>query len=269
MRMFTKFKYLLSFAILFSLSSCEKVIEVDLNDADKQIVIEGNITDVTGPQVIKITQSVPYTDSNIYPGIDSATVIVNDDAGHTWKFNRTEPGVYTIPSLRGLPGRTYNLTATINKVIYTASSKMPEPVLIDSLSIKSITFGGEERKQVEVIYNDPKETVNQYRFVLKINGVLTKRIFTDNDRFTNGNKVRSTLFYSDDDNKELASGDRIEVEIQGVDNDVFTYWNTLSQQTQNGPGGGVTPGNPPSNIKSNALGYFSAHTTMSKTTVLQ
>jgi hypothetical protein len=259
----------LSFAMLSCLSSCEKVIEVELNASPNQIVIEGNITNIRETQTIKITQSVPYTDSNTYPALDSAIVTVTDDTGRTWNFSRTQPGTYTIPMMRGEPGRTYNLKAIVKEVTYTASSTMPAPVLIDSLSIRSLTFGGEETKQVEVIYNDPKSVVNQYRFILKINDIQTKRIFTDNDRFTDGNKVNSTLFYSDDDNKELASGDKIDVEIQCLDKDVFNYWNTLSQQTQNGPGGGVTPGNPPSNIRDNALGYFSAHTTNSKATVLQ
>jgi hypothetical protein len=259
----------LPFAILICLSSCEKVIEVELNASSDQIVIEGNITNIRETQTIKISRSVPYTESNIYPAIDSATVTVTDDTGRSWNFNRTQPGVYTAPLMKGEPGRTYTLKAIVNKMIYTASSTMPAPVLIDSLSIRVLTFGGEERKQVEVMYDDPKNVSNQYRFILKINDVQTKRIFTDNDRFTDGNKVNSTLFYGDDDNKELASGDKIDVEIQCVDKDVFNYWNTLSQQTQNGPGGGVTPGNPPSNINNKALGYFSAHTTHSKTTLLQ
>ena len=42
------------------------------------------------------------------------------------------------------------------------------------------------------------------------------------------------------------------------------YWFSLMQQQGNGPGGGTTPSNPPSNFDNNALGYFSAHTTQVK-----
>jgi hypothetical protein len=41
------------------------------------------------------------------------------------------------------------------------------------------------------------------------------------------------------------------------------------QEQTNGPGGGVTPSNPPTNITPVTLGYFSAHTTQSKTIVVK
>jgi hypothetical protein len=43
---------------------------------------------------------------------------------------------------------------------------------------------------------------------------------------------------------------------------MYSYLTALVQITDNsGIGGSVTPANPPSNISSGALGYFSAHTT--------
>jgi hypothetical protein len=57
--------------------------------------------------------------------------------------------------------------------------------------------------------------------------------------------------------------------MQCIDKPVYTYWFTLMQQGDNGPGGGVTPADPPSNITPTVLGYFSAHTTQSKTIVVK
>jgi len=249
---------------LVGLSSCEKVIEVDLKSSPVQLVFEGNITNVLGPQYIKISRSVPYSDSNVYPPVTGATVVVTNQNGANLPFTEVQPGLYSFRALKGQPKDTYTMKATVDNVVYTASSTMPSVVRIDSLTIKSLTFGGDENRQVEVNYTDPIDIVNQYRFLLKINNVLTRRIFADDDRLNNGNKVSNILFYTDDDNKDIELGDRIEVELQCIDKDVFKYWSTLSQQTQNGPGGGVTPGNPPSNINNNALGYFSAHTTFTR-----
>jgi len=251
----------------FSLSSCKKVININLNTSPNQIVIEGNITDQPGQQTIKISRSVPYTDSNAYPPVTGSVVTVTDDAGHSWTFSETEPGDYTFGPLKGEPGRVYTLKAVINNTTYTALSAMPEPVKLDSLSIKVFEFGGSEIKQVEVHYKDPVNNANQYRYVMKINGIQAKSIFAENDRFTNGNNVTSVLFNNsdNDDNEKLKTGDNVEIEMQCIDKNIFTYWYTLEQQIQNGPGGGVAPGNPPSNINNNALGYFSAHTTETKT----
>ncbi|GAA4316291.1 hypothetical protein GCM10023149_13150 [Mucilaginibacter gynuensis] len=252
------------------LASCEKVIDVDIKTPPNQLVIEGNITDQLDLQTIKITQSVPYTDSNVYPPVQNADVSVTTNDGVVLHFKESTPGNYTFGPYKGIPGKTYTLRVVIETAIYTASSTMPAPVRADSLSIVNLKFGSSLRKIVAVHYQDPETTTNQYRFIMKVNNTLTRRVYADNDRLTNGNNVKEQLFYgSDDDNEELDTNDEVEVEMQCIDNDIFKYWYTLSQQTQNGPGGGVTPGNPPSNINNNSLGYFSAHTTQTKTITVQ
>jgi len=243
-------------------SSCEKVIDVKLDTAPNQMVIEGNITDQNEAQLIKISQSVPYTDKNVFPAVKGAKVTVTDDIGHLWTFEEREPGSYSSAPFKGISGRTYSLKVNVSSTEYVASSTMPERVHMDSLSLKVFTFGGNDVKQLQVHYHDPAAEVNQYRWIMKIDNIQTKRVFVGNDRFTNGNNVAELLYYSkDNDNKELLGGDEVQVEMQCIDKAVYNYWFTLSEQTKNGPGGGVTPGNPPSNINHNALGYFSAHTT--------
>lgn len=270
--MLKQVKYLsLLIAISFVMSSCEKVIDVKLNTSANQLVIEGNITNQLGQQTIKINQSVPYTESNTYPPVKGAVVNVTDDNGSSWVFAESSPGSYTFGPLKGEPGRTYTLKVNISNSLYTASSTMPDSVVIESLDVKVFAFGSEKQKQTQVHYKDPAGVANQYRFVLNVNGNLSKRVYAENDRFTDGNDVPSVLFYAgkNDDDNELKTGDHVGVEMQCIDKNVFTYWNTLSQQTQNGPGGGVTPGNPPSNISGNVLGYFSAHTVSKKQMVVK
>ena len=255
----------LSLGILISFASCEKVIDVKLNTSASKLVIEGMITDQLGVQTITVTESVPYTNSNVYPPVTGAQVVVTDDDNHTWTFTETKPGIYTYPSLKAETSHKYTMKVVAKNTTYTASSTMPSLVKLDTLSIKIITFGGDDIKTVEAHFRDPADQVNQYRWIMKVNGVQIKTVYADNDRLTNGNEVTETLFYDDDLNEKLKTGDVAEVEMQCIDKDVFTYWFTLSQQTDNGPGGGVTPGNPPSNISNNALGYFSVNTTNKKT----
>jgi hypothetical protein len=260
---------LLSLLILITFASCEKVIDVKLDTSANQIVIEGNITDRLGVQTVTINESVPYTNSNTYPAITGAQVTVTDDNNRSWTFTETKPGTYTVNSMRAETGRTYTLRVVSKNVTYTAKSTLQRLVRLNSLSTKIISFGGDDLKIVEVHFKDPADQVNQYRWIMKVNGVQIKDVFADNDRLTNGNDVNNPLFFDDDTNEELKTDDAVEVEMQCIDKDVFTYWYTLSQQTQNGPGGGVTPGNPPSNIDNNALGYFSVHTTQRRTLKVQ
>jgi uncharacterized protein (DUF2147 family) len=263
MIMFKKIKYItIIFSAFVMLSACEKVIDVKPRAAESRLVIEGSITDLLGQQVIKISKSVPFSATNTYPPVTGALVNVTDDDGHSWTFSESSPGTYAVPSMKGEHGRTYTLKATIDKTTYSASSTMPAAVQIDFLDVKVFNFGGDAEKQAQVHYQDPSGTVNQYRFVMKVNGVQAKQVYAENDRLTNGNDVPSVLFYTGDnkDQDQLRTGDIVEVEMQCIDKNVFLYWFTLSQQTPFGPTAGTTPGNPPSNIDNKALGYFSAHT---------
>lgn len=244
-------------------SSCQKVIDIEVNTSSSQIVIEGNITNLRETQYVKITRSVDYTEKNVYPAVTGADVRVTDNMGNNWKFNETQAGVYAFGPVRGQTGRTYTLTVKLNDNTYTGNSVMPAPVLVDSLSLSKVTFGSSERKLVAVHFTDPKGIPNQYRYILRINGKQSNRIYADDDRLTDGNKIMEELYpqsNDDDDEDELKTGDVAAVEIQCIDRYIFNYWYTLRQQRRGGPGGGTTPGNPPSNLSNNALGYFSAHT---------
>ena len=68
---------------LFLVTSCEKEIDLDLEDQSGQIVIEGNITDQAGPYFVKITKSVAFTQANQYPAVTNAQVILSDNTGQT------------------------------------------------------------------------------------------------------------------------------------------------------------------------------------------
>ncbi len=255
--------------LVLALSSCQKVIDIELGTSPSQIVIEGNLTNQLGQQIIKISQSVPYTDNNVYPAVTGANVMVRDDIGHSWTFTESQPGIYTFGPLKGEAGRTYTLIAKINDAKYTASSTMPEAVKLDSLNTKVYSFFGEESHSIEVSYQDPEDKANQYRYIMKINGHLVKQILVDNDRFTNGKGGPRPLFHhTENDKDKIKIGDEVEIEMQCIDKNIFTYWYTFAAQAQNGPGGGVTPGNPPSNIDNNALGYFSAHTSEIRTIIV-
>ena len=54
---------------LFLVISCEKEINLDLEDQSGNIVIEANITDQAGPYYVKITKTVAFTQANQYPSI--------------------------------------------------------------------------------------------------------------------------------------------------------------------------------------------------------
>ena len=67
--------------LIIFFSSCEKVIDVKVNDADKKYVIEGEITDQQGGCQVLISQTKSFSDNNDFAGISGAKVTIADDAG--------------------------------------------------------------------------------------------------------------------------------------------------------------------------------------------
>ncbi|WP_116169233.1 DUF4249 domain-containing protein [Pedobacter agri] len=248
--------------ISFCFTSCKKIIEVDTTNAEPQIVIEGKITDQAGGASVIISKTVGYDESGVYPKVSGASVVVTDPSnGMVVTFFEQSPGVYS-QTLKGIPGHTYNLSVKVDGKTYTASSTMPKLVKLDSIGVVSNSFFGNERKTAAAFLVDPANETNFYHFNLYVNNVFSKRVYVNNDRLTNGNKLRIQLYYesNDDDDDGLKTGDAVIVEMKGIDSNIFDYWYTLSQQSGRGPNQGTTPANPPSNISNGALGYFSAHT---------
>ncbi len=239
-------------------SSCEKVIDIRVNDEVGRLVIEGVINNTTTEQEIKLSRNAAFSDNNNYPTVTGATVIVRDQKQKEYLFLETEPGTYKAQQFTGIPGEIYTMDVQIDQTRYQARSQMPQIVTLDSISIEKPKFGDEEKRNIKVYYKDPADQVNQYRFIVFLNNKQLKDVYATNDDFNNGNEISFTLRPDDVD---IFPGDQIRVEMSCIDKTIYNYWYSLMQQSANS---GVTPSNPPTNITPSPLGYFSAHTFSSK-----
>lgn len=259
--------YISALFIVLIAASCTKVVDLKLGSNTGELVIEGNIDDSSKPQTITLSRNVPFTNTNTYPPVTGATISVSDGNGNNGQFIEGPPGTYSVSRLQGIQGNTYTLNVITNGKTYSAVSIMPALVPLDSISsIKSVFNKGNNKRDITVHYKDPEGVPNQYRFILYVNHVQVKRVFAYDDQFIDGKSVNLELVENDID---IHPGDTATVVMQCIDKPIFTYWNTLMQQQDNGPEGGVTPSNPPTNITPATLGYFSAHTTQIKTIVVQ
>jgi hypothetical protein len=261
----SKFNYTLVLLIsIFLFSSCEKVIDLNLKNAEPVIVIEGNISDQTENQFVRISKTIPFTESNTFNGFKGAKVTVTPPSGIPINFTEVSPGLYRSQRLRGTPGQTYKLEVLADGKLYAASSTMPYPVIPDSVGFKKLSFFGNANIYPTVYYKDPSGVQNQYRYLLKINNKSQADIVFE-DRFNDGNPVSDVIIYDGDD---IKSGDIIDIEMQSIDRNVFKYYFAISQIGGNG-GPPVAPANPDSNISNGALGIFSAYTKSTISIVLK
>ncbi|WP_312389256.1 DUF4249 domain-containing protein [Chryseobacterium sp.] len=258
---------------LFLLTSCEKEIDLDLQDESGQIVIEGNVTDQAGPYFVKITKSVAFTEANQYPVIADAEVILSDNSGQTETLQYIGNGTYQTSTYVGQPGKIYTLKITAEGQQYTAQSTMPDAVDFEDLEQDSFAVGGETSYTLLPVFTDPPALGNRYLFSYTVNNNPKKFFSEFSDNVNNGMPNQRPLILPNDDEEvddiKVVVGDTIHVEMQCIDQSVYTYYSALLQLSGGGPGGGVTPTNPPSNISNGALGYFSAHTVRKRSTVIQ
>lgn len=258
---------------LFLITSCEKEIDLDLEDQSGKIVIEGNVTDQAGPYFVKITKSVAVTEANQYPAIENAQVVLSDNTGQTETLQYVGNGTYKTSAFIGQSGRTYTLKINAEGQQYTAQSTMPQAVSFDGLDQDSFMVGGETSYTLLPVFTDPSPLGNRYLFVYTVNNNPKKFFSEFSDNVNNGLPNQRPLLLPNDDSDaddiKVVVGDTIHVEMQCIDDNVYTFYSALLQLSGGGPDGGITPANPPSNISNGALGYFSAHTVRSKMTVIQ
>ena len=260
--------YILVFA--FVASSCEKVIQLELNDSDPVVVVEGDITTEAGPYTIKLTRSKNYFEDNAFPALTGANVTVTDDQGGSEVLTEIQPGIYELSSMTGTPGRTYSLTVEENGNEYSASAKMQNMVEIDTLlqeyqdgSLPFVDSG----YYVNMSYQDPVET-NYYQVRVYRNGEIYDRTInhdTYEDAQFNGNAVSFTLLQY-----PFELGDTAMVELIAFDEKTYDYFISLIEvNASNDQNTGAIPQNPPTNISNGALGLFGAFAVDRKTIVFQ
>lgn len=258
-----RIQFLLLPLLLLALTACEKVVEIDLNDADPQIVVEGVIRSEMGDNYVTLIRSASIYDDNTFDNITGANITVVDPAGVTHLLAETTPGRYTGSSIAGLPG-SYSLNIDVEDKTITSTTTMPQPVALDTMLYReSGGFGPSSTFVLEAGFSDPVAAVNYYRFRIFKNGVMEEGWLLYDDGIINGNAVELPLFPN-----QYEIGDTAHVEMLTIDAASLKYYESLA----NGQGNGffdAAPGNPESNLEGGAIGYFSAWSVDAKTIIIE
>src|ERR1700724_1403596 len=102
MRNGTKRLIILSVIVAAIAASCQKDIHLNLKNASGLIVIEGNITNDSGPYYVVISRTITFYDSNNIVPVTDARVIITDNAGNLDSFVPfVYPGLYQAQNIRG------------------------------------------------------------------------------------------------------------------------------------------------------------------------
>lgn len=259
---------LIFLSLIILLTSCEDVIEIDLDHMKPKLVIEGVINDFDNQCIIKLSKTTDYFNQETNPKVSDAVITLTDNAGKTVNLNETEPGIYLGESVQAKPNINYTLNIHSEGNDYVATATIPKKVNIDSLTCKynSESIFYEVGYVVSCHFSDPEEFRNWYRLkTYNVNDKTQAKNSKDiyNDDLFNGNRVE--LPWSYDVYQEF---DTVVVELYTLDGPTYDYYKTLFPIS----GGSdmmspTTPANPNTNISNGALGYFGAYT-ISRDTII-
>jgi len=254
--------------IIAALASCKKIISVNLNNVSPKIVILGEVTNAAGPYHITINTTVNFSQTNNYPPVSGAKVIITDDKGLVDTLTETTQGNYSTHSFwQGQPGNTYTMNVILSGVDYKAVSTMPPAIMLDSIRFQQDSRGRNNNVIEAVAYfQDTPGISNYYQFTETINSKPLAKTLIFDDRFSDGRYIILPLFT---DSSYMKQGDAVSLSMYCIDKNTFQYLNELQQLVDGNPFNQATPANPDSNISSGALGYFSAHTTQTKQAVVK
>jgi hypothetical protein len=243
--------------VLISFTACEKVIDVDLNDSNPQIVIQAELWSGTNDFSVKIDKTRSFYKNDAQEVVNDANVMLEEIGGGTQNLSSMGEGVYQLTNFTATEGKTYKLIVEYQEEIYEASSEMRPKVELDSVDYEFIPgiFGQPGGYFIFMNYTDPDEPGNYYRAYSWKNGepqLTSEDFWLNDDEFTNGNSITIPLF-----TQFFELGDTVDIRFASIDASAYDYFITLSE-VANGSGNSAAPANPNTNWSNHALGYFAA-----------
>jgi hypothetical protein len=240
-----------------ALSSCEEVIDIDLNNAEPKLVVDGWIYNTPGPYKIKLSKSTNYFDNEKPPVAENALVIVSENEILFDTLKMTKPGVYeTQKILQGKVGATYQLKVFYNDEIYESIATMKPLAALDSITYRYEpgSIFRDEGYYITVHFQDPPTIGDYCRWKFYLNDIIYKpdNLLYASDELFNGNYISFEFRYDFDFN------DTIRVEMFSIEKNMHEYLSGLDEQENTGDLFDTPPGNAKGNISNGGLGYFGA-----------
>jgi hypothetical protein len=216
--------------LIFTIVSCQDVIEIDVPTSEPRLVIEASINWYKGTpgnqQSIKLSLTAPYFDTQIPPA-NGATVIISDTNNNVFIFLEDEnSGIYRNYNFIPVLNTTYTLSVIYNEETYTATEKLIPVVSIDS--VEQNNDGGFSGNEIEIkaYYTDPVNEENFYFFEFINNNQPLLSLEVYDDEFSDGNQIFG--YYSDED---IESDNTLTINCFGISKQFYEFMFILLQQT--------------------------------------
>jgi hypothetical protein len=277
-----KFKGIILLMTLFSYTSCEKDVVIDLADiSGKYVIVDANIVNDGTTQWIRLTRSSSYYEVTTGEPVSGAEVLINDgELNYVFIESHVDSlkGFYFNSGISSRMTRiNYTLNITTDDNEYYAESKLwPVPTL-DSVSVKinpfsELGFGDEKIYDIIAHFEDLPKGGNHYLFNLYINRNLRTVRPTEKGPVSDVNlEEYVSLSVINLNAKDFSPGDTLTLEIRSISKEMFDFYNTFFFQTDlsGNPFAGAPPANIPTNLSEGARGFFQVSRVNRKSVIFQ
>ncbi len=266
--------------IVLNAVACQDVVEVDLEEGVRQVVVDAWLTNEIAPQTIKLRETSPYFEASASPAITGATVTVTNQSGIVFNFlddNNTGNYTWTPENFQnlGIVGNVYQLDIEARGVTYQAFSQMNRVPVVDSIvmTFEEESLGTPEGFYGEFFAVDFEGPGDAYWIKTFKNGQFLNKPSEMNvafdASFTAGNGVDGTAFIApirgninrfpdtgadavdDFELPPYVEGDSIRVELHSINLDAFFYLDEI--RTQMTLGDATLFAEPPANVSTNII----------------
>lgn len=280
--------YKLLFLSLIFLSSCEKTVSFQLNNAEtKKLVVDGQIETGKNP-IVFLTNAIGVTEplnfNTVINSIARGAIVEVSDPNRTIQLIEQNNAYQVAPqdsSFVGIPGQVYKLKIQYLGKVYEASTKIPKVKGLDSMwAIKRPITIGPDSNDVTIFarYTDPDSLGNFVRYFTKRNNepFFTGRNSVYNDEVINGSGIDVRIERGYDKINDTATnlfsnfkiGDTVQVKWCAIEKSVYNFWNTLEFSTNSVGNPFSSPSAIMSNISNGALGVWAGYGSSFKTIIV-
>lgn len=263
------FTSLLFTGLLIAITSCTKVIDIELKDAERKYVVEGAVYEGVDSVLVRLTKTNSFFSTNTPQGLNNGVVKLTMPDQSIITLNSIGEGYYKASGLTITPASTYAMRVEIDGQTFTASSYMKPSMPLDSLEYEFSPgiFGGEDGFSVFLYFQD-QPGKDWYRILSSVDGIPLNKpedILVIDDNLNDGNLIRIPIFTHTYD-----YGDTVDVELQSLDAPLYEFYQTFAAVASEDAGSpfNAAPANPESNIQGGALGVFGAYTSSRRTIIL-
>jgi len=290
-------KHLAIFVLSIMLVSCERSIDLKLDDQTPKLVVDAQIEEGAAPVVV-LTKSIGYftsvNASQLTNSFVRNAVITVSDGSRTHQLKEyavpvTNGTVYyytndpsqPATAFVGQVGKTYLLTIQSGGKTYTSSTTIPQPTKqLDSIWWKPTLKQEPGREAILwARVTDPAGYGNYIRYFTKRNSgqFMPGWYSVFDDQFVDGKTYDLQVDAGQDKNQPrddeknsvyFAKGDTVTVKFCNIDRSTYDFWRTweYSFDAIGNPFG--TPTKIQGNISNGALGGFSGYSVQLKTLII-